>query len=324
MLDVRLLMDLGLTPKEAEIVVHMANALKAARRGYFEAPALAKEVGIPREKIYTYLKGLEERGVLEATGGRPKTVSLRPIDEVLDRLEKGQRERLEVSLSQLSTKVQDAKKAEYASLLPRISVLKDNAQYLETMIDMISKSARAMIIARTSAVILPWPRSGEPPDLLETYRNTLIDRASTGGIQVDYFIPFDYTRAEILRRSTQSTVDARRAVANLREFCIDGKHPNITVRNMPGIPAISLIIADGKVAVGFSSEEEARTAKGTLVESKDFFEFMSSVYDLLVSQAGGEITSQMVEEIEDALQKAGRARLDAAVFRERRADHQTS
>lgn len=321
MLDVALLMDLGLSPKEAEIVVHMANALKVARRGYFEAPALAKEVSIPREKIYTYLKALEERGVLEAVGRRPKTVSLRPIDEVLDRLEMGQRERVQESLSDLATKVEDAKRAEYASLFPRISVLRDSAQYLQTMIDMISKSAKAMIIARTSAILLPWPRSGEPPQLLETYRKTLIDRASAGRIRVDYFIPFDYTRGEILRRSMESTIDARRAVANLREFCIDRKHPNITVRNVSRVPAISLIIADGKVAVGFSSEEEARTAKGTLVESKDFFEFMSSVYDLLVSQPGAEITSQMVEEIEEALQKAGRARLDAAVLGERRADH---
>ena len=324
MLDVRLLMDLGLSPKEAEIVVHMANALKAAKRGYFEAPALAKEVGIPREKIYTYLNGLEERGVLEAVGRWPKTVSLRPIDEVLDRLEKNQRERLQESLSQLSDKVRDAKKAEYASLLPRISVLKDSTQYLEAMIDMISKSARAMIIARTSAVLLPWARSGEPPHLLETYRKTLIERADAGRIRVDYSIPFDYTRAEILRRSTESTVDARRAVGNLKEFCIDRKHPSNTVRNMSRIPAISLIIADGKVAVGFSSEEEARTAKGTLVESSDFFEFMSSVYDLLASQPGAEITSQMVEETEEALQKTGQARLDAAVFGERRAEHRRS
>jgi len=320
MLDVALLIDLGLSPKEAEIVVHMANALRATKRGYFEAPALAKEVGIPREKIYTYLKALEERGVLEAIGRRPKTVSLRPIDEVLDRLEMSQRGRMQESLSDLATKVEDARKAEYASLFPRISVLRDSTQYLETMIDMISKSAKAMIIARTSAILLPWPRSGEPPQLLETYRNTLIDRASAGRIRVDYFVPFDHTRGEILKRSTESTVDARRAVANLREFCIDKKHPNITVRNMSHIPAISLIIADGKVAVGFSSEEEARTAKGTLVESKDFFEFMSSVYDLLVSQPGGEITPQMVEEIDEALQRAGRARLDAEVLGEHRAD----
>lgn len=313
MLDVRLLIDLGLAPKEAEIVVHMAGSLKGSKTGYFEAPGLANEVGIPREKIYTYLKNLEKRGVVETIGSRPKSFSLRPVDEVLDRLIETNRKNVEKTLSDLEAMVQDAKKSEYASLLPRISILKDGTQYVRAMIDTISTSERVMIIARTSVLLLPWELSGESGQLLETYRRIITDRARAGKIHVDYFIPFDHTRKEILKRSRESIIDARRAIKNLREFCIENRHPNIVVRNVPKVPAISLIIGRGRVAVGFTSEEEARTAKGILVESGDFFEFMSSMYDLLMSQPDVSITPVMVEKIEEKLNELGRERIEEAL-----------
>ena len=315
MLDLRLLMNLGLAPKEAEIVVHMATSLRERSKGYFVAPVLAREVGIPREKIYTYLKRLEELGVVETIGSRPKSFSLRPVNEFLDTLAKSNRERVEGSLATLEATVEEAKKSEYASLLPRLSILQDRAQYVRAMIDIIRSSRRAMIIARTSALLLPWARESGPGRLLDDYRRALIDRAAAGAIHVDYLIPFDYTRTEILNRAGSSMVEARRAVGNLVEFCLSGKHQNISVRNMAPVPAISLIIGEGRVAVGFTSEEEARTAKGVMVESGDFFGFMSSIIDLLVDQQGSDIRAEMIEEIEEKLARIGRERIEGAFQR---------
>ncbi|MBU7004129.1 MAG: hypothetical protein HXS50_01085 [Theionarchaea archaeon] len=313
MLDLRLLMDLGLAPKEAEIVVHMANSLRERGKGYFVAPVLAKEVGIPREKIYTYLKRLEELGVIDTIGSRPKSFSLRPVDELLDGLARSHRERVEGNLVQLEATVAEAKRSEYASLLPRLSILKDRGQYVRAMIEIIKSSKQVMIISRTSALLLPWSRESGPVQLLDEYRNSIIERTSAGSAHVDYLIPFEYTKTEILGRAGASMVEARRAIANLEEFCLSKKHPNIRVRNMSRVPAISLIIGEGRVAVGFTSEEEARTAKGVMVESGDFFGFMSSIYDLLVDQEGSDIGPEMVEEIGMALDRIGRERIQGVL-----------
>jgi len=78
MLDVRLLIELGLAPKEAETVVYMMNSLKSSGIGYFEAPKLARAVGIPREKIYTYMKNLERKGVVETIGEGRRASPLGP------------------------------------------------------------------------------------------------------------------------------------------------------------------------------------------------------------------------------------------------------
>jgi sugar-specific transcriptional regulator TrmB len=313
MLDVRLLMDLGLAPKEAEIVVHMATSLRNTKKGYFEAADLAKDVGVPREKIYTYLKQMEGKGVIEAIGSRPKSFSLLPVDQVLDALLRTRREEAERTLGNLGQMVKEAKRTEYASLLPRISILRDGSQYVRAMIDTITSSERVMIIARTSALLLPWERERGPGRLLEAYRLKLVERATAGRLLVDYFIPFDHTRGEILERAKTVPVDARRAVARMREFCTEDKHPNISVRNMAGAPAISLIIGHGRVALGFTSEEEARTAKGVLVESGDFHDFMSSIYDMLLSQPEVEITPEMIAGIERDIQRIGRGRVEAAL-----------
>jgi len=315
MLDLKLLMNLGLAPKEAEIVVHMATSLRERGRGYFTAPALAREVGIPREKIYTYLKRLEEISVVDTIGSRPKSFSLRPVDEFLDQLARARREAVEGSLAQLERTIEEAKRSEYASLLPRLSMLKDRAQYVRAMIEIIRSSSHAMIISRTSALLLPWSREKGPEQLLEDYRNAIIQRAAAGSIQVDYLIPFEYTKDEILGRAKSSVVEARRAAENLVEFCLSGRHPNIRVRNMSRVPAISLIIGEGRVAVGFTSEEEARTARGIMVESGDFFGFMSSIYELLVDQDGSEIRPEMVEEIQDDLARIGRERMEDRIRR---------
>jgi sugar-specific transcriptional regulator TrmB len=313
MLDTGLLAELGLTPKEAEIVVHMANALRTSKRAYFEAAPLAREVGIPREKIYTYLKNLEERGAVETTGTRPKSFALRPLNEVLDNLASSRRRQVEADMARLDQSVEEAKRSEYASLLPRISVLRDRAQYLRAMIETIRISERVMIIARTSALILPWAQEGGPTQLLEEYRNALLRKAEAGKLSVDYLIPFDYTRRAILDRALVSTLDARRALATMRDLCVEGKIPNIAVRNVAGTPAISLIVGRGRVAVGFTSEEEARTARGVLVESRDFFEFMASVYYLLSQREEAGITRDMVDSLGRELDHLVEGRLDERI-----------
>lgn len=315
MLDTRLLTDLGLTPKESEMVVHMANALKTSRKGYFEAPSLASDLGIPREKIYTYLKTLEEKGVLETIGARPKRFCLRPLDDALEGLLQRRRESVEQALSQLQRAIQEAKSSEYASLLPRISVLRDATQYVRAMIDIVLASQDAMIIARTSALLLPWARSDEPEDLLATYRSVLLERARSGKITVDYFIPFHQTRREILARCSVSGADARRAISNMRDFCVDRKHPNISVKNIPRFPAISLIMGGGRVAIGFSSREETRTAKGILVESGDLYQFMSTLHLLLLAQPEVEITPQMIDEVEVEVQSRRKGAMEGDLDR---------
>jgi sugar-specific transcriptional regulator TrmB len=221
----RELTDLGLTGYEARVYLALVN------RARYTAAQLARESGVPRQRIYDVLSGLTERGLVRALPGRVTRYTAVDPASAVERLMAAHRATFS-QLEQTTVRLVEALVPAWShgrdetDPLDYVEVLRDR-EALSERIEEIQAEAQQEILAMAKLpYLVSENRSG-----MDTIRRL----AETGGRVRCVYERGAFDRAEMLadiRRYTAAGEDARIAASvPMRMWIVDGTRVVMSLRD---------------------------------------------------------------------------------------------
>ncbi len=232
----------------------------------FTAREISREVGIPISRIYPYLNDLVFHKLIVKKESSKTLFAM--IDPELRFREFLNRKNLE--LKELQKTILDSLPS-FAS--HNFILAKSTEEFYQIVYQIIKNAKSAKILSHTPFLILTTEKLGYWGTQLQ---NSYKQRIGNKELEFYYLVDNNFLKDKVVKKNKEIVMENIEWLNNQN---------NVNLRTHDLSNAVSMVITDNDVVVGFSNPKERKIARGILFRSNELVDFFENIYDNLFQEA---------------------------------------